>query len=395
MAYIFANGSGTEADPYQVATADDLNGVRDYLDAHFKQVADIDLSGYENWEPINAFAGTYDGGGKKIENLTIVDQRVVPNSPTPKWGAGLFGFLTTSTVKLLNINLNNVSITSEISNPKSESFYYYVGALVGGIELSSGTATITNCVAKNVTINVDEMNYRYGLGAVGGLLGYISRCNVTNCGAFEVQISHTFIASAQMGTGGFIGFMEASCILTQVAATGSMIGNAGRVDGGFFGGLVGRVRVTNLLPHKIYDSYAIVKITGGSNSTVGGFFGQECADGMNRIYNDIRRCYAAGVLTGAVCKGLAGNSDSSLTDCFWDIEATGQSTSSSGTGLTTEQAKNQASYVNWDFADVWGIDPAKNDGYPYLLWQYPEEDTSPSISSTSKYRAPGSYVSII
>ena len=49
MAYVFAHGTGTEADPYLVETAADLNGVRDYLSAHFKQTADIDLSGYENW----------------------------------------------------------------------------------------------------------------------------------------------------------------------------------------------------------------------------------------------------------------------------------------------------------------------------------------------------------
>ena len=51
MPYTFTHGAGT-ADPYQVWTAADLNGVRDHLSAHFIQIVDIDLSGYENWEPI-------------------------------------------------------------------------------------------------------------------------------------------------------------------------------------------------------------------------------------------------------------------------------------------------------------------------------------------------------
>jgi hypothetical protein len=33
--------------------------------------------------------------------------------------------------------------------------------------------------------------------------------------------------------------------------------------------------------------------------------------------------------------------------------------------------------VDWDFTDVWGIDPSKNDGYPYLRWQTFEEPVEP------------------
>ena len=33
----FAGGDGTQSNPYQVATADQLNSVRNYLDKHFIQ----------------------------------------------------------------------------------------------------------------------------------------------------------------------------------------------------------------------------------------------------------------------------------------------------------------------------------------------------------------------
>lgn len=39
----FAGGSGTAEDPYLVATADHLNNVRDHLNKHFLQTADIDI----------------------------------------------------------------------------------------------------------------------------------------------------------------------------------------------------------------------------------------------------------------------------------------------------------------------------------------------------------------
>ena len=47
----FAGGSGTEDDPYQIATADQLNNVRNHLDKHFILTANIDLLG-TNWDPI-------------------------------------------------------------------------------------------------------------------------------------------------------------------------------------------------------------------------------------------------------------------------------------------------------------------------------------------------------
>ena len=95
MAYTFAHGSGTASDPYLVATAADLNGVRDYLSAHFRQTADIDLSGYSNWVPIGndstGFTGTYDGAGHTVSNLTI--DRASENF------IGLFGYLQVAALK--------------------------------------------------------------------------------------------------------------------------------------------------------------------------------------------------------------------------------------------------------------------------------------------------------
>jgi len=38
----FAGGDGSPGSPYQVATATQLNSVRDYMSSHFLQTADID-----------------------------------------------------------------------------------------------------------------------------------------------------------------------------------------------------------------------------------------------------------------------------------------------------------------------------------------------------------------
>ena len=79
---IFEEGDGTAKSPYQITTAEQLDQVRNYLDKHFILTEDIDLSGYENWEPIGmfqplsekeedaetanpkvAFTGNFDGNG--------------------------------------------------------------------------------------------------------------------------------------------------------------------------------------------------------------------------------------------------------------------------------------------------------------------------------------------
>ncbi|SNS30754.1 hypothetical protein SAMN05446037_1007136 [Anaerovirgula multivorans] len=70
-------GDGTPENPYQIWTAEDLNNVRYDLSAHYIQMADIDLSGYRNWQPIwdknlwIPFTGTYDGNFFSISNLKI------------------------------------------------------------------------------------------------------------------------------------------------------------------------------------------------------------------------------------------------------------------------------------------------------------------------------------
>ena len=91
----FAGGSGTEGDPYLVATADHLNNVRNHLDQHFRQIADLDLSFYRSgsgWNPIGTstdrFTGTYDGNGYTISDL-FIKQAGEWNVRIP---AGLFGY---------------------------------------------------------------------------------------------------------------------------------------------------------------------------------------------------------------------------------------------------------------------------------------------------------------
>jgi len=186
MAYTFANGSGTAADPYLVATAADLNGVRDYLSAHFRQTADIDLSGYGNWVPIGTyvsgqqaeFRGTYDGAGHTVDKLTI--------DRTGENYIGLFGFTNGATIKNLEVINASVSGTNN-----------YVGGLVG----YTYSSTITNCYS---TGNVSGSNF------VGGLVGYTySSSTITNC------YSTGSVSGTNNHVGGLVGVNASSAVASS------------------------------------------------------------------------------------------------------------------------------------------------------------------------------------
>ena len=53
---VFAGGSGTAEDPWQISTAGQMDHVRDDLTAHYVLINDIDLSEFENWKPLERFS---------------------------------------------------------------------------------------------------------------------------------------------------------------------------------------------------------------------------------------------------------------------------------------------------------------------------------------------------
>lgn len=166
-------GSGTEADPYQISTADDWNtlctyvnnGSSTYNGKHFLMTRDISVSrmvGTRSSEgTFNVFQGTFDGGG---HTLTV-------NYTTDAEFCGPFCFTYGATIK----NLRTAG-TINTSNT-------YAGGVVG----RNGTAslTLTN-VTSSVTINSTHSGKTY----LGGLVGYAIQARLTGC-AFTGSLKGT------------------------------------------------------------------------------------------------------------------------------------------------------------------------------------------------------------
>lgn len=161
----FAGGSGTEADPYRIASeaqlrylAASLNADVDWSGKYFKQTADITLTG--EWLPIGwalngevngkktaiaayPFRGSYDGGNFTISGLTIGSE----SAPADQMASGLFGLTAgeystndqpaggEQVVRLSNIHLRNIDINV------ATRYETFTGGLVGRARPASTSAT--------------------------------------------------------------------------------------------------------------------------------------------------------------------------------------------------------------------------------------------------------------
>ena len=314
----------------------DLDDVRDDLDGQFILMNDLDstTAGYtevasptanegKGWLPIgiwpDPFVGSFDGQGFEIRDL-FIDREGEDY-------VGLFSFVDTGAT-IMSVGLIDANVTGEV----------YVGGLVGHMHDGS----LSNC---HSTGNV------VGDTHVGGLVG--------ECGGI---VSNTYSAASVSGNfevGGLIGQNHAT--VSKSYSTGSVTGHE------YVGGLVG-------WNHDgiISNSYSSGRVDG--ESLVGGLVGH------NR--GSVSSCYSTGNVTGLEdVGGMVGrNYQGTVSNSFWDIETSGQSTSAGGTGSTTAEMRDIDTFsgATWNIIAVAGPnerDPAyvwnivDDENYPFLSWQ--------------------------
>lgn len=222
-------GAGTNVDPYQIATLNDLKWVSDTKSAwvagnYFIQTADIDASTTSTWDtgkgfsPIgngtDNFSGNYDGNNHLITGLSI--------NRTTNDHMGLFACLNNATIS--NLGVKSCSIAGKD----------FVGAIASA---TFGNSQISNCFATG-TVS--------GVNSIGGLIGLNQGLALTNA---------YFIGSVSTsGTmaGGLIGWNKSS--VTNCYASASVTGST-------IGALVGNEQGTST--NLFYDSEVA---TGGSGT---------------------------------------------------------------------------------------------------------------------------------
>jgi hypothetical protein len=393
------NGSGTDADPYQIENVSQLQCMNTDLSADYVLTTDVEAGWTASWNlgetfdsvgtPSNSFTGTFDGRGNSISGLTIDH----PNKDT----VGLFGF--TEGASITNVTLESVDVTGDTE----------VGGVFG--------------IARGPVHNVHVSGTVDGGTHVGGLGGE-AQSTVSNSSA-AVAVSGDFNVGALVGrswsgtirssyatgnvtgtdyVGGLVGVNEGGTIDSSYA-TGAVDGNTevgglvgqnykysdkGTIDSSYATGAVdGDTDVGGLVGYNydatIDSSYATGDVSG--DDEVGGLVG-------HTYQGTVRESYAIGAVDGDTeVGGFVGlNDNGDVYDSYWDTETTGQTTginvtgsTNDATGLTTAEMKGDAAASNmtaFDFTANWSVvDNVTHISYPYLVSN--TQTPAPGLESVS------------
>ena len=294
----FCGGSGTQADPYLICTANTLdtlaqcvNGGMDFNDIYFKVVNDLDLSSFSNWRVIGEtmatpFKGHFDGNNKTISNLKITG--------TTQY-RGLFGVvLGSSTTQKADVH--HLTVKGEVSG----------GSYTGGV---IGYCDYTNVKSVKNYANISG-SYTYHGGLVGRAYYY---CRFDSCenhghvqgsgysggilgemyynGSIRNSSNDTTLNFSSNYTGGIVGNMEYYDTIVNCVNTGDVLSTSYMV-----GGIAGR---------KYYYGY----IRDCRNSgNISGTYNNGGIVGYMYSYQFIRNCHNTGNLATSTYHngGIAG-----------------------------------------------------------------------------------------
>ncbi len=381
-------GTGTNEDPYQIETLNNLLWLSTNPDvwddnAYFIQTSDIIATDTENWNygsidippfdvyqgfsPIGTydqnFTGHYDGQGYSVTDLYIFREQ---------YHIGLFGNISGSIVE--NLVIEN-SVIDGLGHE---------GGLVGTCD----TSEISNCIMINIEINqnFDDMLLNiHSPTDIGGMIGDSNLSTVTNCQVsctlkgyhniggiigynHQTPVSNSFSSGNIIGEdniGGLIGFNQFMCPVTYCYSSCNV---TGVIE---VGGLIG-----DNTSSEVKNSYALGDVEG--DNYVGGLVG----DLSN---SSVKYCYSTGNVIGTTgVGGLVGfNYQSTAESSFWDMGTSNQANSVLGTGKTTAEMQLISTYTDagWDFVgesangtgDIWDIDS----GYPIIVATPEEDETLP------------------
>ncbi|MGF7184916.1 hypothetical protein GGQ84_001001 [Desulfitispora alkaliphila] len=470
----FAGGLGTEASPYEIATAEHLDNVRKYLgsdhaNTHFILLNDIDLgeatstaSGtYWNdgkgWKPIggegNTFMGSLNGAGFSISDLYI-------NRPEEN-DVGLFGVISKYSSLVYDPGVHNLTLEagsvagkdyvgpvagrfvgqmSSVSTDVTVHGERYVGGLIGratsGAHWTGNAWTDYRQRIENSSASGDVFGTQY----VGGLLGHGgTRLTITNCSASG---DVTGITGAVSQIGGFIGvisgqggtsvsnsYATGNVFAPEANSVGGLSGSAsqnsvsnsyatGNVEGNeMVGGLIGSSSISvsgNFATGDVVGNYRVGGLVGYSTTNISNAYSSGNISGDTKIggivgqigwwphnsyarTRDISDAYALGNVIGTDSNvgGLAGWMVGDVNNSYFTASVSGTTSNigsmvgyhgrgtvnssyynqdnsqHAGGGIpkTTGEMKQEITYTDWDFSNIWGINSVENQGYPFLRWQ--------------------------
>lgn len=285
LPYSPVNGKGTEASPYILLTAQDVEQMPDLLvegkTTWFELGDDIDMSSVLNWVPLNTTDPFdkgihFDGKMHTITNLSCSETKY------PSFFGVLDGLCQ-------NVTFENAEITSQ----EYGSSMGVVGGYAGSSNGAKATVENVHVRGSRIASTVQQQENTFPLG---GLFGTIVNTTIKNCsfeGTIDNQAYGTGTNPDRCATGGIAGKSNASCSITGCTSAGNISSEKCR----YIAGIVGWVApAENTL---IKDCTNEATITGGADRAAGiaGHFQQGTIE--NCVNKGNISCQLVGNVSGA------------------------------------------------------------------------------------------------
>lgn len=361
---IWTQGSGTEADPYLIETAQNLawisemvnNGVTNYSGVWFKLTTDLNMHNIA-WVPIgnstsNCFCGKFNGDTHFIDSVSVTGSYTY---------AGLFG-ITGTEAHLLNIGVHcNVDVNGTGDK--------YSGGIIGYI--NGENTLVENCyntgsISSFSSYSSSSSGYTYS----GGIVGYIYGTGSMIINSYNTgNVTSSHYSSLNSGaypsySGGVVGSIYGTTTVINKCYNIGNVSSSSRSTHSS-GGIVGYINGTISEVINCYNAGNIISQESSYSSSYiysGGIVGSV---GSTIMLSDIKNCYNVGngyaLFRGAIC----GSTECTISNCYF-LETSGGSVN--GGTPKTEAAMKSPSFPVMLNADsivfVMDITPNVNNGYP-------------------------------
>lgn len=296
------------------------------------QITGARVSGYSR---VGGLVGSFDSS---TANSLIHDEHLsVDVYSYDGDSGGVFGYLATSANDGdggAAIKVNNVTTSGDVTGNSNTGGF--VGQIYGGSSTTEATDQIRiekSYATGNITANAKPSDASYAVGGFAGYVGGgITLSQVYASGDITIEDNPS---QDPNDIGGLIGYGSNTRIINAYARGASLFSPASPDD-------------------ELYNTGGLIGMAGTGANTITNVY----ATGL------IQSAWNAGGLTGYQSYG----SEPTLTSSYWDTETSNQASSAEAiaVGKTTSEMKTQSTFTSWDFSSIWQIDPAINDGYPYL-----------------------------
>ena len=346
VSYIVINSLGVAGD----TSTTTLQGMKNNLAGNYVLGSDIDASSTNTWNngkgfesigdskgvwlmgllisQVQPFTGQLHGLGHTVDHLMFNTTISTSGFSIVSLNSGLFG---TFTGLLRDTHLTDVVISSNT---------YGTGALAGIVG--------ANAIIRNSSANGNILG---GGLFVGGLVGMDAE-QLSQISYTQMPVDGLPNGMASILNSSFNGNITYQQSVTVRPANVGGIAGAGNFN------IRNSNAITNLTVKEVVGSF-----------TAGGLIGRLVNSG--NIMNSYSQVMPNGLLSQIELVGTR-DATTTVSNSYWDTTTSGQSTSAGGTGKTTAELKQIATFSGWDIADVsnstshstWVID--ENNSTPWL-----------------------------